>query len=81
MHKFSLQLSPHVENLPNLCYTSIAFFSSSSSSSSEDILMYLTRQAGGHIGKGPRLSLYLSSQLMFGVTRVYQKQYDYLVGM
>ena len=79
MHKFSLQLSPMLKIFLNLCYTSIALFSSSSSS--EDILMYLTRQAGGHIGKGPRLSLYLSSQLMFGVTRVYQKQYDYLVGM
>ncbi|XP_072027555.1 uncharacterized protein [Amphiura filiformis] len=53
------------------------YFSVSIVKTCEDIMLYLTRQGGGT--KGPRLSLYLSSQLMFGVTRVFQKQYDYLV--
>ncbi|XP_022254287.1 meiotic recombination protein REC8 homolog [Limulus polyphemus] len=56
------------------------FVSVGISKSCSDILDYIL----GHLpatrpgGKRPRLSLYLSSKLMYGVTFVYKKQNDYL---
>ena len=49
---------------------------------SDDIIKYICLDAEPvkpH-GARPRLSLYLSSQLMFGVAKVYEKQIDYFSG-
>lgn len=49
---------------------------------SDDILDYILvrimpkKQGSGH----PRFSLYLSSQLMYGVIRVFKRQNEYLLG-
>ena len=47
---------------------------------SDDIIKYVTLQAAPyrHGGPRPRLSLYLSSQLMYGTVRVYNRQQQYL---
>nr|XP_054765546.1 meiotic recombination protein REC8 homolog [Lytechinus pictus] len=50
--------------------------------SCDDIVKYITLQvlpAGGK-GSRPRFSLYLSSQLMIGVARVFEKQVGYFIG-
>ncbi len=49
--------------------------------SSDDIIRMLTLRAQPLYAGGPRprLSLYLSSQLMFGCVKVYNKQSDYLL--
>ena len=49
---------------------------------SDDIMKYVCLKAEPvkHHGAHPRLSLYLSSQLMFGVAKVYEKQIDYFSG-
>ena len=48
---------------------------------SEDIIRMITLQAEPFFAGGPRprLSLYLSSQLMYGCVKVYNKQNDYLI--
>lgn len=46
---------------------------------SEDIIRYITLQVVPLPGGSrPRLSLYLASQLMFGIVAVFDKQHEYL---
>ncbi|XP_072177388.1 meiotic recombination protein REC8 homolog [Diadema setosum] len=49
--------------------------------SCEDIINYITLRAPpiGPKGSRPRFSLYLSSQLMVGVARVFEKQFSYFI--
>ncbi|XP_033633636.1 meiotic recombination protein REC8 homolog [Asterias rubens] len=55
------------------------YFTVSISKTCDDIMKYVCLKAEPvkHHGAHPRLSLYLSSQLMFGVAKVYEKQIDY----
>ncbi|XP_071793300.1 meiotic recombination protein REC8 homolog [Asterias amurensis] len=55
------------------------YFTVSISKTCDDIMKYICLKAEPvkHHGAHPRLSLYLSSQLMFGVAKVYEKQIDY----
>ena len=49
---------------------------------SEDLLDYVCLQGQPVVrgGSVPRLSLYLSSQLMYGLVKVFEKQQHFLMG-
>jgi meiotic recombination protein REC8 len=50
---------------------------------SEDIIRYIMLQQSGPFegAPKPRFSLYLSSQLMYGVVKVYDQQHKFLFGV